>query len=170
MTRADLIRKWCVYALGLLPIWLLDAYILPRYPIFGVTPMLLPTAVAVVAVLEGSRSGAGFGLGVGLLWALTYPSSPSYLVFAMALSGMLIGVLAQYALRQSTMGAIFCSFCLLSLVNGLRVAAGRFTNAAPLSTLLAVAVPQVVLSLLWSPLVWFIFRAVFDRVGGEKLA
>ena len=30
MTRRDLIHKWLVYALGLLPVWLLDAYILPR--------------------------------------------------------------------------------------------------------------------------------------------
>ena len=35
MTRRDFIHKWTVYALGLLPVWLLDAYILPRVPLFG---------------------------------------------------------------------------------------------------------------------------------------
>ena len=48
MTRRDLFHKWLIYALGLLPVWLLDAYLLPRYPLFGVTPMLLPLAVAAV--------------------------------------------------------------------------------------------------------------------------
>ena len=62
MTRRDLIHKWLVYALGLLPLWLLDDYILPRYPLFGVTPMLLPVAAAAVAVLEGAYAGAGFGM------------------------------------------------------------------------------------------------------------
>ena len=39
MTRALNIQKWSVYALcGLLPVWLLDAYILSRYPIQGLTP------------------------------------------------------------------------------------------------------------------------------------
>ena len=68
MTRQDLIHKWAVYALALLPVWLLDSCILPRFPLFGVTPMLLPLALTAVAVLEGSGAGGGFGLAVGLVW------------------------------------------------------------------------------------------------------
>ena len=51
MTRRDLLYKWLIYALGLVPVWLLDAYILPRFPILGVTPVLLPASVVAVAVL-----------------------------------------------------------------------------------------------------------------------
>ena len=51
MTRRDLFHKWFAYALGLLPVWVLDAYILPRYPLYGASPMLLPLAVAAVAVV-----------------------------------------------------------------------------------------------------------------------
>ena len=67
MTRQALFHKWFLYALALFPVWLLDACILSRYPLFGVRPMLLPLAVVAVAVLEGSHAGAGLGLGVGLL-------------------------------------------------------------------------------------------------------
>ena len=74
MTRRDQIVKWLTYALGLLPVWVLDAYILNRFPLRGVSPTLLPLAVVAVAVLEGAFAGAGFGLGVGLLWALGYPA------------------------------------------------------------------------------------------------
>ena len=49
MTRQDLIHKWAVYALALLPVWLLDSCILPRFPLFGITPMLLPLALTAVA-------------------------------------------------------------------------------------------------------------------------
>ena len=52
MTRRDLMHKWLIYTLGLVPIWLLDAYILPRFPLFDTTPILLP--VAVVAVERGA--------------------------------------------------------------------------------------------------------------------
>ena len=62
MTRQDQMYKWSIYALGLLPIWILDAYLLGRYPIMGVKPMLLMLAVVTVAVLEGALAGAGFGL------------------------------------------------------------------------------------------------------------
>lgn len=53
MTRRDQIYKWCIYALGLFPIWVLDAFVLSRYPLLGITPTLLPLAVSAVAVLEG---------------------------------------------------------------------------------------------------------------------
>ena len=70
MTRRDQIYKWCIYALGLFPIWVLDAFVLSRYPLLGITPTLLPLAVSAVAVLEGALPGSGFGLAVGLLWTL----------------------------------------------------------------------------------------------------
>ena len=31
MTRRDQLFKWAVYALGLLPVWVLDAFVLSRY-------------------------------------------------------------------------------------------------------------------------------------------
>ena len=109
MTRRDFIRKWLVYALGLLPVWLLDAYILPRYPLYGASPMLLPLAVAAVAVLEGAYSGTGFGLAVGLLWELAYPGGFGGLVFFLALAGMVMGAVSQYALSQSFPGCLICA-------------------------------------------------------------
>ena len=68
MTTRDQVHKWFFYALGLVPIWVLDAFVLNRIAPFGVIPMLLPLAVAAVAVLEGAYAGTGFGLAVGLLW------------------------------------------------------------------------------------------------------
>lgn len=170
MTRRDLIHKWLVYTLGLLPVWLLDAYILPRYPFFGVTPMLLPLAVVSVAVLEGTYAGTGFGLAVGLLWELSYPGGFGGLVVAMALVGMVTGAASQYALSQSLPGCLLCSAGVLVLLDGLRVARGLITNAASLSALLRVAVPECLLSLVWTPVVYLLFRAIFRRVGGTKLA
>lgn len=170
MTRRDLFHKWLIYALGLLPIWVLDACILPRYPVLGFVPMLLPLAVAAVAVLEGTHAGAGFGMAVGLLWALAYPGGVGSRVIGMALSGMAAGAVSQYALSQSLPGCMICSAGVLALVDGFRVLKGLVTNAAPLPALLQVAVPEWLLSLVWAPLVYLLFRLIFRRVGGAKLA
>lgn len=170
MTRRDLFHKWAVYALALVPVWLMDACILPRYPLFGVTPDLLPLAVAAVSVLEGAYAGTGFGLAVGLLWELAYPGGSGALVFGMALAGMAMGAVSQYALSQSFPGCLICSAGLLAALDLLRVARGLFTDLAPLSALLAVAVPEFLWSLAWTPLVWLLFRAVYRRVGGTRLA
>lgn len=170
MTRRDFIHKWLVYALGLLPVWLLDAYILPRYPLYGASPMLLPLAAAAVSVLEGAYSGTGFGLGVGLLWEAAYPGGFGGLVFFLALAGMAMGAVSQYALSQTFVGCLICAAGTVGLLELLRIARGLLTNAAPLSALLEAAAPEFLWSLAWTPLVWLLFRAVYRKVGGTRLA
>ena len=171
MTRRDFIHKWLVYALGLLPVWVLDACILPRCPLFGtVVPMLLPLAAAAVAVLEGAYAGTGFGLGVGLLWELVYPGGFGALVLYLAVAGMLMGAVSQYALSQSFPGCLICAAGVLGGLELLRIGRGLLTNAAGLGSLLQVAIPEFLWSLAWTPLVWLLFRAIYNRVGGTKLA
>ena len=150
--------------------WVLDAYILPRFPLFGVSPTLLPAAVAAVAVLEGGVNGAGFGMGVGLLWELTYPGGFGALIFGLALAGFLAGKAAQVVLSQSFAGYLFCAGAVLGVLEGLRVLRGYITRSAGLGVLLRVAVPEVLLSLAWAPAVYLIFWLVYDRVGGERLS
>ena len=162
MTRRALVHKWSFYALALLVVWVLDAYVLPRYPVFGLSPMLLPLAGCAAAVLEGSRAGAGFGMAVGLLWELAYPGGFGGLVFSMTLAGMLLGAAAQYVLSQSFPSYVICSAALLAALDLLY-------DAAPLSALLQTACGECLLSLVWSPFVWLLFRAVFRRVGGTRL-
>lgn len=170
MTRRDLIQKWLTYGCGLLPVWLLDAYILPRYPVFGVSPMLLPLAAAAVAVLEGAYAGTGFGLVVGLLWELAYPGGFGALVITMAVAGMVFGAVSQYALSQSFPTYFICSGGILIFLDGARIFRGLLTDMAALPALLRVAAPEILLSLLWSPLVWLLFQRVYRRVGGTRLA
>ena len=170
MTRRDTLHKWSVYAAALLLVWVADAYLLPRYPLFGFTPMLLPAALASVAVLEGTLAGCGFGLAVGLLWEVGYAGGFGGLVLFLALLGLGAGALSQYALSQSLPGCMLCTAGILFLLDGFRVLRGLITDTAPLLSLLGVAIPECFLSLLWAPLIYLLFRRVFDRVGGTKLA
>ena len=73
MTRRDQTHKWFVYALALIPVWLLDEFVLNRIPLFGVIPMLLPWRGG-GGRAGGSVAGAGFGMAVGILWELAYPA------------------------------------------------------------------------------------------------
>ena len=170
MTTRDQIHKWFFYALGLFLVWVLDAQILNRLPVLGTIPMLLPLAVVSVAVLEGAYAGAGFGLAVGLLWELSYPGGFGGLVFGMALAGMITGAVSQYALSQSFLSCLLCSAGVLGVLDGLRILRILFLQAETLDMLLQIAVPEVVLSLCWTPVVYWIFRRIYRRVGGTKLA
>ena len=170
MTRRNLIHKWTVYALALVPVWLLDACILPRWPVLGVIPTLLPLAAVAVAVLEGGLAGAGFGMGTGLLWALAYPGGFGFRVFLLALAGMAAGILSRYVLSQSLFGCLICSAGVLAALGGGHVLRLLAAGTAPLPVLLQVAVPEWLVSLAWSPAVYLIFRAVYRKVGGTRLA
>lgn len=171
MTRRDLIHKWFVYALGLLPLWLLDDYILPRYPLFGVTPMLLPVAAAAVAVLEGAYAGAGFGMAVGPAVGAGLPGGFGGLVLGMALAGH-----GHWGPRPvcpepvlSRLPALFRRYpCSAGPAAG--AAGGSSPTRPPSPALLQVAVPEFLYSLAWTPVVYLLFRAIFRGVGRTKLA
>ena len=147
MTRRDQIHKWFVYALALVPVWLLDEF-----------------------VLEGSVAGAGFGMAVGLLWELAYPGGSGILVFGMTLAGMLTGSIAQYALSQSFVSCLLCSAGVLAMIDGARIVRYLFVQAETLDVLLQVVASEIAVSLCFTPFIYLLFRMVFRRVGGTKLA
>ena len=170
MTRRDLIHKWLVYALALVPLWVLDSMVLPRFPVLGVTPVLLPAAVVAVSVLEGAHGGAGFGLGAGLLWALAYPGGYGSRVFLLSLAGLVCGALCQYVLSQSLAGCMLCAAGVVALLDLQQILRLLLADLADLPALLQVAAPEWLLTMLWTPVLYLIFRAIFRRVGGTKLA
>ena len=155
---------------ALVPVWLLDEFVLNRVPLFGVVPMLLPLTVVAVAVLEGSVAGAGFGMAVGLLWELAYPGGSGILVFGMTLAGMLTGSIAQYALSQSFVSCLLCSAGVLAMIDGARIVRYLFVQAETLDVLLQVVASEIAVSLCFTPFIYLLFRMVFRRVGGTKLA
>lgn len=168
MTRGAFLFKWFWYAMALLPVWLAEDLIFSRFPILGVSPMLLPLTVVAVAVLEGSVAGAGFGLGAGLLWsALPAGGPPSVLLLSLA--GALTGAAAQYSLRQGLVGCLICSAGVLGAIDLLRVLPRLATGVAQLRPMLAVALPEILISLLFTGPIYLLFRKIYSRVGGTKL-
>lgn len=165
MTTRDFIIKWLAYALALLPVWFLNAFLLPQFPLFGVIPMLLPLCAIAVATLEGATAGAGFGLAVGVLYdAVTLEGIPGAMTFFMALLGLGAGLLAQYALRQDLIGCFICSALALGSIDLLRIGHRLLTRAIPLSPMLTVAGKEILVSLCFVPPVYLLFRWVFRRV------
>ena len=63
-----------------------------------------------------------------------------------------------------------CSAVVLGALDSLQVLWALFIQLDTLDVLLQVAVPEVLLSLCWTPLVYLLFRLIFNRVGGNRLA
>ena len=164
MTRRDFLIKWGVYALALLPVWFLEQFVLNRFPVLGVAPMLLPLAAAAVAVLEGAAAGAGYGLFVGVVCDAVYFSTDGAMTIGLCLLGALTGMLAQYALRQSLAGCLVCSALVLAVIDAFRVLARLIRGAAPLAALLRVAGPEILWSMVFVFPVYGLYLWVFRRV------
>ena len=164
MTRQDFILKWLFYALALLPVWWMDTFVLGRFPVLGVAPMLLPVAAVAVAVLEGALAGAGFGLAVGVLCDAVYFGGHGFLTLGLCLIGWGAGAAAQYVLSRNFGGCLLCAAAGLVLIDTVRVFTGLFTGLAPLLALLRVALPEVLWSLCFACLLYPWFTWVRRRI------
>ena len=162
MTRRDFLTKWTVYTLALLPVWFAEVYLLSRFSLFGVSPMLLPVAAVMVAVLEGAPAGAAFGLAVGVLCDAVYHTGGG-MTLGLCLIGAAAGITAQYRVRQNLLGCLVCSAGALVIIDLARVLWHLAAGAAALPALLAVAVPEVLYSLALAPLIYPLFHWVHDR-------
>lgn len=165
MTTKDLLIKWAAYVLALLPVWLVDRFLLSSFPIWGVVPCLLPVCAAVVATLEGSVGGAGFSLVVGVLFE-SYQTGlfPGGMVLLLTLVGLGAGLLSQYGLRQDLLGCLISSALALLVINASRILYRLARSGTALQVLLTVAGRESLVSLCLTPGVYLLFRWVFQRV------
>ena len=164
MTRQDFLIKWGVYALALLPVWFCEVFLLNRFPLFGVAPMLLPLAAIAVAVLEGTVAGAGFGLGVGILCDAVYFNPDGAMTVGLCLLGVGAGALSQYVVRQNLVGCLLCSLLALVCIDGVRILANLLTGATALPVLLSLAGREIAWSMVFVLPVYALFLWVFRRV------
>lgn len=159
-----MLYKWTIYGLALLPVWWLEVFVLNRFPVLGVFPMLLPLAGVAVAVLEGTLAGAGFGLAVGVLCDAVYFGGHGFLTLGLCLIGWGAGAAAQYVLSRNFGGCLLCAAAGLVLIDTVRVFTGLFTGLAPLPALLRVALPEVLWSLCFACLLYPWFTWVRRRI------
>lgn len=164
MTTRDFCIKWLAYGLALLPVWLLEEFLFSRYPVFGLTPMLLPLAAVAVATLEGASGGAGFGLAAGILFDAAQGQVAGVFTLLLTLMGLCSGLLSRYFLRQNPVGCFLCSLLTLTAVDALRVLSRLAQGVAAPAALLSLAGREVLLSLCFVPLMYLLFRWVFERV------
>lgn len=168
MTTHDQLFKWLCYALGVVPIWLAETQLLNRVPLFGVIPVLLPLAAVAVALWEGARCGAVFGLCLGVIADATYPGTPGGMTLGLCLLGLLAGAACQYGVRQSFVGYALCAAAAMGLLELGRVTWCMFTHLGPLPVVSLVALKEGLWSLCFTPLIYPLFKRIYAKVGGQR--
>lgn len=170
MTSRHTIKKWMYYLMGLLPLWMLDCYILTRYPVSGVNALLLPLAVTAVAMLEGRLAGGIFGLWVGFLWVTTYPVSMVTMIFFMTLFGFCAGAWVESGLQKGFVGFVICTTAMLTAVECIILGSALQQGLGDMMLRVPLAGKQILYTLCYTPVVYLVFQTVFHKVGGNRLA
>jgi len=156
MQRQRFLNTWAGYALALLPLLLLQGLVFPRLPFPGAVPFLLPLAVAMLAVREGPSAGAGYGIFVGFFAVLL--GEGTAMIFFLSLLGALLGLLFRYGLQRDFWGCFLGSFLALSLLALLRISALVIRDGASFFALVRIAIPELLWSMLFFPLVFFLYH------------
>lgn len=164
MTRRDLFEKWFLYGLALFPIWVVDCYLLSRYPIYGVTPMLLPLTVAAVATLEGQMAGGAFGIWVGFVWQTTYPDTMGLMILLLTLFGYCSGAVVQNVLKRGFFGYFVSTCSILLGVQIMKILLWLIQGKGTAMQLVPFALKEIILSLIYTPIVYWIFQRTFQKV------
>lgn len=168
MTRQAFIYKWTEYALAFFLFFVLETVVFRRLPVGGVLPLLSPLCVAAVAVFETPLAGAGFGLAAGVLWEAACWRTMGITPLCFTGVGLLSGLITQSVFNRSLTGCCLCSLAGLGLLEAVRLA-WAFVRGWPMGTAAVIAGGEVLYSIFFVLPIYFVFRGVYHRVGGDRL-
>lgn len=156
---------WTGYAVAFLIGQFFYAGIFARFPLMGSVPVLLPAAVAIVAVLEGSTAGSVFGLCAGLFVCLAPGQAGAGMILLGALLGMLCGFAAQRRLRRPFWPCMLEVLVSLFLTELVRTGWELYSGAGSFGVLCRIAGWELVYSLLLAVPLYPLFRFVHQKLG-----
>ena len=163
--RRGSVFLWIAYTLVFFICYFFAAGIFGRFALMGSVPNIIPVAIAMVAVLEGSFAGSIFGLCLGLFGFLAQGDTGPAFIFVGAVLGMLAGLL-QRDRRRNTFGpCMLASAGGLLLVELVRVLTGVAPGAGSLGALVHIAAFEGLYSLILALPFYFLFRFVYRRLG-----
>lgn len=102
------VLKWCLYALVLIFLSVVQDVILCRVRFFGGTTNLVPCGIFIISILEGTSRGSVFALVASTLYLLSGVAPGPYVVVLITVLAVLVSALRQAYLRPGLLA------CLLS--------------------------------------------------------
>lgn len=157
--------KWLLYALVLLVLSVLQDVILSRVRIFGATTDLVPCAILLICVLQGSETGSVFGLVAAAMYRFSGTAPGYHVIVLLPALGIFATILRQSYLRKGVSSDVLCTgvaMILYELILFVVCLVLSQTSPARIGAFLLAGA----LSLLLIPILYPIATAI-DKVGGE---
>lgn len=157
--------KWVLYALVLLVLSVLQDVILSRVKIFGTTTDLVPCAILLICVFQGTETGCVFSLVAAAFYQFSGTAPGYHVIVLLPLLGILAAMLRQSYLRKGFSSNVLCTgLAMLIYELSLYVICLMFSLTSPRR--IGAFILTGILSLLLIPVLYPVAAAI-DKVGGE---
>ena len=157
--------KWVFYALILVFLSVIQDVLLSQMRIFGATTELVPCAIFLICLLEGSHTGSVFALVASLLYLFSGTAPGPYSMVAITFLGVGACILRQAFLQESFSSAVLCVAIAMLSYELLNFAFGLFLGLTIWSRFFGFIITAIV-SMLIIPLLYPLVKAI-GAFGGN---
>ena len=148
--------KWIFYGLFLIVLSIVQDVLLSRVRLLGATTELVPCAIFLICLVEGTHTGSIFSLVVGLLYLFSGTAPGPYSMVAIVFLSIGACILRQAFLQETFSSMMLCtaaamlSYVLVNFAFGLFFALTRFSR---LHGFLITAVLSLIAAPLFYPII-----------------
>lgn len=103
------VLKWALYGVALLLLSVIQDTMLSKAAIFGTTTDLVPCAILLICVLQGTESGCVFALVASMLFVFSGTAPGAYVIAFLVLLGTGAAAFRQAFLRKGFSAAMLCT-------------------------------------------------------------
>lgn len=164
LQRASLL-KWGLYALLLLVLSLLQDVVLCRFRLFGATTELVPCAIFIICLLEGSHTGSLFALISSCLYLFSGTPAGAYSMVLITALAIFTTIFRQGYLQEGFAATMLCVVFCMAVYEGATFLIGVLTGLTRIDRFIGFAVTTV-LTLLSAPVLYPIVKSI-GNLGGE---
>lgn len=164
-TQRRTILKWSLYGLMLLVLSLLQDVVLCRFRIGGSTTELLPCAIFLICLIEGSESGSIFTLVAASLYLFSGSAPGVYSLIFITILGIGMTILRQAYFQKGFMAALVCVAGAMFIYELLVFAIGLFLGLTVFGRIFGFLLTAG-LSLISVPILYPIVLAIAS-IGGQ---
>ena len=159
------ILKWVLYSIVLLVLSLLQDVVLCNFRLFGATTELVPCAIFLICLLEGSQGGCIFTLIAALLYWFSGAPLGAFAMVVITVLSIFSAMFRQAYLQKGFGAALLCTgVCLLIYEMALFVL-GAILQMTPWSRFYGFLITST-LSFVAAPILYPLLLAI-ESIGGE---
>ena len=165
-TQQRTLLKWVFYTLLLILISVIQDVLLSKVRVWGATTELIPCAIFLICILEGTQTGSVFTLIASLLYLFSGTAPGPYSMVAITFYGVGVCIFRQAYLQESFSSALLCTAIAMLLYVMTNFLFGLFLGLTPLARIYGFFV-TFVLTMLSVPVFYPILKAI-GAFGGYQ--